>query len=80
MQWHYTRVHFGIKRQSSMLAQLIMVTAIPEPPEDLATEALVFMISSLMGHFKHPIAYVLQDKCDAAVQGTIDKRLYWSFA
>ena len=48
-------------------------TAIPEPPEDLATEALVFMISSLTGHFKHPIAYVLQDKCAAAVQAQLIK-------
>ena len=53
-------------------------TALPEPPEDLATEALVFMISSLTGHFKHPIAYILQDNCTVAVQGPIGKRLYWS--
>ena len=44
---------------------------IPEPPEQLATEALVFMISSMTGHYKHPIAYILQDKCTAAVQAQL---------
>ena len=37
-------------------------TAMPEVPDDLATEALVFMIVGVNGHFKHPIAYALQDK------------------
>ena len=46
-------------------------TAVPEPPDELATEALVFMISSLTGHFKHPVAYVLQDKCTASVQAQL---------
>ena len=41
--------------------------------ENLATEALVFMIAGLTGHFKHPIAYVLQDKCSAAVQTQLIK-------
>ena len=48
-------------------------TAMPEVTEDLATEALVFMISGLSGHFKHPIAYVLQDKCSSAVQAQLIK-------
>ena len=47
--------------------------AVPEPPEQLATEALVLMISSLTGHFKHPVAYVLQDKCTVSVQAQIIK-------
>ena len=45
----------------------------PEVTEDLATEALVFMISGISGHFKHPIAYVLQDKCSSAVQAQLIK-------
>ena len=37
--------------------------AIPEGSGELATEALVFLIVGMTGHWKHPIAYVLQDKC-----------------
>ena len=48
-------------------------TAVPEPPEQLATKALVFMISSLTGHFKHPVAYVFQDKCTPPVQAQVIK-------
>ena len=48
-------------------------TAVLEPPEQLATEALVLMISSLTGHFKHPVAYVFQDKCTTSVQAQIIK-------
>ena len=48
-------------------------TAIPEPPEDLVIEALVFMVVGLTGHFKHPIAYFLQNKCTAHVQGQLIK-------
>ena len=43
-------------------------TAIPENEDELATEALVFMVVGMTGHWKHPIAYVLQNKCLAAVQ------------
>ena len=43
-------------------------TAIPENEDELATEALVFMVVGMTGHWKHPIAYVLQNKCSAAVQ------------
>ena len=46
-------------------------TAVPEPLDELATKALVFMISSLTGHFKDPITYVLQDKCTASVQAQL---------
>ena len=48
-------------------------TAIPEPPEDLATEALVFMVVGITDHFKHPIAYFLQNKCTVPVQGQLIK-------
>ena len=48
-------------------------TALPEVTESFATEALVFMVSGLSGHFKHPIAYVLQDKCSATVQAQLIK-------
>ena len=46
-------------------------TALPESPDNLATEALVFMIVGVSGHFKHPIAYVLQDKCPGIVQAQL---------
>ena len=41
--------------------------AIPEAATTEATEALVFMIVGLTGKWKHPVAYVLQDKCSADV-------------
>ena len=48
-------------------------TAIPEAADDPATEALVFMVVGLTGHWKHPIAYVFQDKCSATVQAQLIK-------
>ena len=48
-------------------------TAVPEVTDSYATEVLVFMVSGLSGHFKHPIAYVLQDKCSSAVQAQLIK-------
>ena len=39
--------------------------------DDLATEALVFLIIGLKAHFKHPVAYFLQNKCSAAVQAQL---------
>ena len=42
-------------------------TGMPEAEDELATEALVFMISSISGHWKHPIAYFLQKKISAEV-------------
>ena len=42
-------------------------TGLPEAEDELATEALVFMISSISGHWKHPIAYFLQNKISAEV-------------
>ena len=46
-------------------------TAKPEPEENMASEALVFMISGITGHWKHPVAYFLQDKCSAVVQAQL---------
>ena len=43
-------------------------TTIPEPEATEATEALVFMVVGTIGHWKQPIAYVLQNKCSAEVQ------------
>lgn len=47
--------------------------AMPEPSDDIAKEALVFMMVGLTGHWKHPIAYVFQDKCSAKVQAQMIK-------
>ena len=41
--------------------------AIPEPSDTPATEALVFLVVGITGHWKYPIAYVLQDHCSACV-------------
>ena len=46
-------------------------TAAPEACENPATEALVFLAVSLTGVWKHPIAYVLQEKCSAKVQAQL---------
>ena len=46
---------------------------LPEAEDDLATEALVFMICSITGHWKHLIAYFLQNKISALVQRQLIK-------
>ena len=38
-----------------------------------ATEALVFMVVGMTGNWKHPIAYVLQDKCTPPVHAQLIK-------
>ena len=43
-------------------------TAVPEACENPATGALVLLAVGLRGFWKHPIAYVLQDKYSAKVQ------------
>ena len=44
---------------------------VPEADATEATEALVFMIVGLTGNWKHPVGYVLQDKCSANVQAQL---------
>ena len=46
-------------------------SAIPEPEDTEATEALVIMVVGTTGHWKHPIAYVLQKKCATNVQACL---------
>ena len=48
-------------------------TALPEAEDELAKEALVFMVSGMSGHWKHPKAYVLQNSCSAAVHSELIK-------
>ena len=48
-------------------------TAAPEATDEPTTEALVFMVVGITGHWKLPIAYVLQDKCSAYVQAQLIK-------
>ena len=45
----------------------------PKADNDLATEALAFMISGVSGHWKHPIGYFLQNKMSASVQAQLIK-------
>ena len=45
----------------------------PEAGDNLATEALVFMIGGVTGHWKHPIGYFLQKKISASVQAQLIK-------
>ena len=37
-------------------------TGLHEAEGDLATEALVLIICGITGHWKHPVAYLLQNK------------------
>ena len=46
-------------------------TAVPESCENPATEALVSLAVGLRGFWKHPIAYILQDKCSAELQAQL---------
>ena len=48
-------------------------TAVSEVSTDFATDALVFMIVDLSGHFKYPIGYVLYNKLTASVQAQLIK-------
>ena len=43
-------------------------TGLPEVGDNLATEALVFMIGGVTGHWKHQIGYFLQNKISASFQ------------
>ena len=55
-------------KQGCYAGQVDYGTAMPEASDDLATEALVFLISGIKGHWKHPIAYFLHNKISAGVQ------------
>ena len=61
------------KAKNSFVGMVDYGTAIPESETNEATEALVFMIIGLTGNWKHPVAYVLQDKCTANVQAQMIK-------
>ena len=73
MQWQYTREHFGIERCIASLDALYYGVTILEPSDTPATEVLVFLVVGITGHWKHPIAYVLQDHCSACVQAQLIK-------
>ena len=48
-------------------------SAIPENPETLASEALVFLLVGTRSHWKCPIGYFLTDKMSAVVQAQLIK-------
>ena len=48
-------------------------TALPEAGDNLAIEALVFMIGGVTGHWKYAIGYFLQNKISASVQAQLIK-------
>ena len=48
-------------------------TAMPECADGEATETLAFMVVGMTRNWKHPTAYVLQDKCSASVQAQLIK-------
>ena len=59
------------KNRKSFVGLVDYGTAVPEVDATEATEALVFMIVGLTGNWKHPVGYVLQDKCSANVQAQL---------
>ena len=60
-------------KQRAYVGRVDYGTGMPEADDDLATEALVFMISGVSGHWKHPIGYFLQNKMSASVQAQLIK-------
>ena len=67
MQCLCTKASGGIPKNSAMLEQLIIVEACLKPKMSWLQEALAIMLSSISGHWKHPIAYFLQNKIYAEV-------------
>ena len=53
------------------MLELLIMEQLYQSPDNLATEVLGFIIVGVSGHFKHPIAYVLQDKCPGIVQAQL---------
>ena len=60
-------------KQRAYVGRVDYGTGMPEADDDLSTEALVFMISGVSGHWKHPIGYFLQNKMSASVQAQLIK-------
>ena len=52
---------------------IYVLSSVVEINHQCPNEALVLMISSLTGHFKHPVAYVFKDKYTTSVQAQIIK-------
>ena len=48
-------------------------TSLPGAEDNLAPEALVFMICGITGHGKHPITYSSRNKISASVQTQLIK-------
>ena len=71
MPWLSIRVLFWDPKNWQYVGNMNYDRAVPEACENPATEALVFLIVGLRGFWKHPIAYVLQDKCSAKVQAQL---------
>ena len=60
-------------KKRSFVGNVDYGTAIPEASDELATEALVFLICGVKGHWKHPVGYFLQNKISADVQAQLIK-------
>ena len=60
-------------KKRSFVGNVDYGTAVPEASDDLATEALVFLICGVKGHWKHPVGYFLQNKISADVQAQLIK-------
>ena len=61
------------KSQDSFSGLVDYGTAIPKPETADATETLMFIIVGLAGHWRHPTAYILQNKCSAMMQTQLIK-------
>ena len=58
-------------KKRSFVGNVDYGTAIPEASDDYASEALVFLICGVKGHWKHPVGYFLQNKISADVQAQL---------
>ena len=56
-----------------LLGELIIAQVFLKLSDDLPTETMVFMVCGITGHWKHPIAYFLQNKLSASVKTQLIK-------
>ena len=63
----------GDQKKRCYIGRVDYGTALPEAGNKLTTDALVFMIGGVRGHWKDPIDYFLQNKISRCVQAQLIK-------
>ena len=80
MLWQYEKEHGGMKRKNTYVGNVDYGTALIEQDDNLATEALVFLLSGVSGHWKFPVAYFLQHKNSGQVLARLSQIIVYSRA